>query len=221
MVSFSFADRRSCTWLAPFVLLISAIVFAQAVRAQKSPRRPGLWEVTTRTLLDGKPRERSTHLDRLTKDERAAVLAQMRQKGIRLVSDTAAGRVIQVCVSQEQARSEPEFFGPSLRAVGCAQQLVGRADDGKTQLFEFTCQGKFVGSGKGQTTLLSPESYNGWTETTTRAPQGMVQKLDKPMLVRNEIKGRWLKADCSSLQNQSTAESPARPSATPKQKSAP
>lgn len=178
-------------------VLLAGWVATQAY-AQKSPRRPGLWEVTTRTLLDGTARERSTNLDKLNEEERANVMEQMRKNGIRLVSDTAAGRVIQVCVSQEQATKEPEFFGPTLRAVGCRQQEVGRLNGGKTVLFEFVCEGKFVGSGRGETTLDSPESYFGWTETRTTAPDGMIKKLDKPVLVRNEIKGRWLRERCPS-----------------------
>jgi Protein of unknown function (DUF3617) len=182
-----------------FVLLSFLLLAVEPALAQKSPRRPGLWEVTTRTLLDGKARERSMSFDRLTKERKAEVLEQMRANGVRLMSDTAAGRVIQVCVSQEQARKEPEFFGPTLQAVGCKQQEIGRTDGGKTAMFEFACMGKFVGNGKGQTTLESPERYSGWTETKTSAPDGMIKPLNRSMLVRNEIKGRWLKADCGTL----------------------
>jgi hypothetical protein len=181
------------------LLLSVAFLIAEPAFAQKSPRKPGLWEVTTRTLLNGKARERSMSFDRLTKERKAEVLEQMRANGVRLMSDSVAGRVIQVCVSQEQARKEPEFFGPTLQAAGCKQQEIGRTDEGKTSMFEFACLGKFVGNGKGQTTLETPERYNGWTEIKTRAPDGMIQQLGKPMLVRNEIKGRWLKADCGAL----------------------
>jgi hypothetical protein len=205
------ACKHVCAQSVTFLVIALATTPAFA---QKSPRRPGLWEVTTRTLLDGQPRERSTNLDKLSKQERDAVLAQMRSNGIRLISDTKAGRVIQVCVSQEQARKEPEFFGPTLRAVGCNQQEVARQNGGKTVQFEFTCQGKFVGRGKGETTLDSAESYFGWTETRTTLPDGMIKPIDKPMLVRNEIKGRWLRERCPPLtQEQNATEGKTKPKA--------
>jgi hypothetical protein len=181
--------------------LVFSVGFASALllfcapeaSAQMSPRKPGLWEIKTRTLIDGKVQERSLAYDRLDKQDQSKVQEAMAKRGMKLMSDGDDGRTIQMCLSQQQATKRPELFGSTMRKGGCVATEVGRKDGDKTALYEFVCTGNFPGSGLGEMTLESPQKYSGWTQVK-QAEAGKPART-----IRNEVKAKWVKTDCGNL----------------------
>ncbi len=161
--------------------------------AQMSARKPGLWEIKTRTLIDGKIQERSLAFDRLEKPEQAKVQEAMAKRGMKLIKDGADGRTIQMCLSQQKAVLPPELFGSTMRKGGCVATEVGRKDADKTALYEFVCTGDFPGNGRGEMTLESPQKYSGWTQVK-QAEAGKPART-----IRNEVTAKWVKTDCGAL----------------------
>jgi hypothetical protein len=172
-----------------------AVLFCASpdVAAQMSARKPGLWEIKTRTLVDGKIQERSLAYDRLEKQDQTKVQEVMAKRGMKLIKDGADGRTIQMCLSQQQAVKPPELFGSTMRKAGCLATEVGRKDGDKTALYEFVCTGDFPGNGRGEMTLESPQKYAGWTQVKQT-------EAGKPLrTIRNEVTAKWVKTDCGAL----------------------
>ena len=166
--------------------------------AQMSARRPGLWEVRAKTLLDGKPRPESAAMNTLPDDVKAELERRMATRGMKVISESVEGRTLHVCLSQAQAMKEPELMGEAMRKRGCESVQAPREKGGKKVNYRFTCTGKISGSGKGEMTLTSPEKYSGWTEVVNEGaatPAG----VKKPVIIRNEIAAKWLKKDCGGL----------------------
>jgi hypothetical protein len=161
--------------------------------AQMSARKPGLWEIKTRTLVDGKAQARSLAFEQLDKQDQNKVQEAMAKRGMKLIKDGDDGRTIQMCLSQKRAVSPPELFGSTMRKGGCVATEVGRKDGDKTALYEFVCTGDFPGNGRGEMTLESPQKYFGWTQTK----QAAVGKPERT--IRNEVTAKWVKTDCGAL----------------------
>ncbi len=177
-----------------FVIVFSLFAsLSSNANAQVSARKPGLWEIQTRTLVDGKIQERSLAFEKLDKEDQGKVQEAMAKRGMKLIKDGNDGRVIQMCLSQQQAVKPPELFGATMRKAGCAATEVGRKDGDKTALYEFVCTGNFPGAGRGEMTLDSPEKYKGWTQVNENQPGKPARSI------RNEVNAKWLKTDCGGL----------------------
>lgn len=178
-------------------LIITFGIVASA-QAQMSARRPGLWEIRAKTLLDGKPRPESAAMNTLPDDVKAELERRMATRGMKVISESAEGRTLHVCLSQAQAMKEPELMGEAMRKRGCESLQAPREKASKIIDYRFTCTGKISGSGKGEMTLTSAEKYSGWTEVINEGaatPAG----VKKPAIIRNEIAAKWLKKDCGAL----------------------
>jgi hypothetical protein len=184
----------TCPRLASGVLVVLSVsFFSTNTEAQMSARRPGLWEIKTKSLVDGKAPERALSFDKLSKEEQAKVQEAMADRGMKLISDGPKGRVLHVCLTQPLAQKEPELFGSVMRKQGCTTTLKGRKNEGKTAMYDFTCKGAITGAGSGEMTLSSPQAYKGFTQVV----QLESGKPDKT--IRQEVDARWLKDDCGKL----------------------
>jgi Protein of unknown function (DUF3617) len=165
------------------VIAIAASLIGNNAFAQKSARRPGLWEIKSKTWLDGKVRTATMGIDTATPEMRKQIDSQTASRGFKIVNDTPEGRTVNLCVSQAQALKEPEVMTAAMRKRGCDAVLIGKKPDGAS-MYEFTCAGNVSGAGRGEMKLISPERYEGFTEVNNKGA------LQGPQLVRNEIKAR-------------------------------
>ena len=181
-----------------FGLFLVGLGAFSAADAQMSARRPGLWEVRAKTLLDGKPRPESAPMSSLPADVKAELERRMAGRGMKLISEGPEGRTLHVCLSQNQAMKDPELMGDAMRKRGCESVQSPRAKGSKKVDYLFTCTGKVSGSGKGEMTLVSAEKYSGWTEVINEGA-ATPASVKKPVVIRNEIAAKWLKKDCGNL----------------------
>ncbi len=177
-----------------FALLMIVLGSASfSASAQMSARKPSNWGIKKRTLVDGKIQERSLAFEKLAKEDQNKVQEAMAKRGMTLVKDGADGRIIRMCLSQQQAVKPPELFGATMRKAGCSATEVARKDGYKTAMYEFVCTGKYPGVGRGEMTLESPQKYFGWTQVSEN-PTGKPQRT-----VRNEVSAKWVASDCGKL----------------------
>ncbi len=174
------------------LIAVATLLMSDFAFSQKSARRPGLWEIKSKTLLDGKVRTATMGIDTATPEMRKQIDSQTASRGFKIVNDSPEGRTVNLCVSQSQAQKEPEVMTAAMRKRGCDAVLIGKKPDGAS-MYEFTCAGNVSGAGRGEMKLISPERYEGFTEVNNKGA------LQGPQLVRNEIKARWLKKDCGVL----------------------
>ena len=181
-----------------FGLALIGLSLVTTADAQMSARRPGLWEIRAKTLLDGKPRPESAPMSSLPADVKVELERRMASRGMKLISEGPEGRTLHVCLSQTLAMKEPELMGDAMRKRGCESVQSPREKGSKKVGYLFTCSGKVAGSGKGEMLLTSAEKYSGWTEVIyegAATPAG----VKKPLVIRNEIAAKWLKKDCGGL----------------------
>lgn len=169
------------------VLLASAGALASAHSQQGMS--PGLWEVTTNiknaAMGDAMARMQQ-QMAAMTPEQRAMMQQMMASRGM---SVNPAGNAITAknCVAKDQAARG----GVPQTDSHCTNTETSRS--GSTVKYAFTCTGEHPMTGTGEFTMSSPTAY-----TMHSVSDSMVD--GKPQHVEMDIAGKWLGADCGSVQ---------------------
>ena len=152
----------------------------------------GLWEQTVATKtqdgqLEAKMAEAQARLASLPPETRKMVEAQMQSRGMQMGPH---GTTIRTCLTKEQAERDPQPPAESR----CTREKLDHT--GNTWKYKFSCaaeNGRPPTSGEGTFTMTSSTSYSG-VSTVEMPIQG------KPTKVESQVTGKWLGADCGSVQ---------------------
>lgn len=150
--------------------------------AAESHIRPGLWEITTSSMLlalvPQVPPEQMQQLENLA-----------RQYGLelpRIQNGTAASRI---CITRQMAEEEiPSYF--HLPEAGCSIENGVRIEN--SYKMDLVCTHSVLkGNGRAEGTFTTPERFSGWT-TFSGTLQG------RPVSEQADTSGHWISAECQT-----------------------
>ncbi|MED5621430.1 DUF3617 domain-containing protein [Ideonella sp. BN130291] len=169
--------------------LASATLASHA--ADPAKRKPGLWEVQSKTQGGGMPAggmpDMNEAMKQMSPQQRAMVEQMMKDRG---VGTGAKPNSFRYCLSKEKA--EKDFVPQTDPDTDCTHKMDSTsATEAK---FSFSCKRKDGSSvqGEGRAYNLTPESY-------AMDMRMKMQHDGKPMEMQMEQKGKWLGADCKGL----------------------
>lgn len=171
-------------------LLLAALLAAgsQAVLAQ-TKLQAGLWEHTMQMKsgsgqMEGAMAKMQAQLAAMPPAQRQQVEAMMARNGAAMGS---APNTVRLCLSKENAeRGEPPQGDGR-----CKQEVLQRS--GSTIKFRFSCSGNPPSTGEGEYQVSGPTAFSGHSVINT-VVQGKPERMEMTQT------GKWLSADCGSLQ---------------------
>ena len=148
--------------------------------ADKLNVKLGLWEITSVTQMTGMPQLAPDLLAKMTPQQRAQMEAAFKAEA----SKGPHKDVSKECVTQKDL-DHP--FSTSSDRKDCKQTIVSSS----RSLLEthVVCTGQNKGTGTFRVTAANPETISGDYNLTSG--EGA-----HPMVIKSQIKGRWLGADC-------------------------
>ena len=144
--------------------------------------RPGLWEVTTTSML-------LALVPRIPPDQMQQLSDLAKQYGLEIPRIENGAATSRVCITQEMANQEiPSYF--HVHQTGCSVKNATRSDN--SYKMDLVCTGSPVkGTGRGEGSFSTPERFSGWTVFT-----GTMQ--DRPFNEHADTSGRWIGASCET-----------------------
>lgn len=167
-----------------------AVVALAAQAADPARRKPGLWEVQSKTEGGGMPGgmpDTGEAMSKMSPDQRAMVERMMKERG---VGTGAKPHSFRYCLTKE--RAEKDFVPQNDSEADCTHN-VNHSSSSEAK-FSFSCKRKDGSTvdGEGRAYNLSPESY----------AMDMHMKMvhdGKPMEMSMQQQGKWLGSDCKGL----------------------
>jgi hypothetical protein len=144
--------------------------------------RPGLWEVTTTSML-------LALVPRIPPDQMQQLSDLAKQYGLEIPRIENGAATSRVCITQEMANHEiPSYF--HVHQTGCSVKNATRSNN--SYKMDLVCTGSPVkGTGRGKGSFSTPERFSGWTVFT-----GTMQ--DRPFNEHADTSGRWIGASCET-----------------------
>ncbi|MDQ3186673.1 MAG: DUF3617 domain-containing protein [Pseudomonadota bacterium] len=162
------------------LLLLSLLSIVSAANAAKNNVRPGLWEVTTTSML-------LALVPQIPPDQMQKLTSLAKQYGFDMPQIQNGAATSKVCITQQMADQEiPSYFHHN--QSGCHIKNAIRAED--SYKMDLVCTDpQFKGNGRAEGTFTSPESFSGWTTFS-----GTLQ--NNPVNEHADTSGRWISANC-------------------------
>jgi hypothetical protein len=160
---------------------LSLLLAASPASSAESPVRPGLWEVTTTSLL-------LALVPQIPPDTMQKLTRLAKKHGVDVPQIQNGAATSKVCITPEMAEQDiPVYFHQA--QLGCSAQNTTRT--GSSYRTELVCaNAQFKGNGTAEGTFTSPESFSGQTQFS-----GVVQ--GNPIDEHADVTGRWISASCS------------------------
>ena len=168
----------------PIVVAVLMTVCGAGAHAATLDAKPGLWETTSTSKVEGGASPRASDLSKLAPDQRARAAQAMAQRG----DARPAVSVTQQCVSPDMLQKWETFAkgGPSSE---CQRKVIDQSD--RHVKMTVTCAGgKSVG--EMEMTALASDRITGKVATRIRTDTSE-RKVDI------SFESRWLAADCGKL----------------------
>jgi len=153
--------------------------------------KPGLWEITSQ-IQGGSGEtaralaEAQKQLANLPPDQARIMRDMMAKQGVHLASTPGGGTVIKTCMTQDMV----ERNAVATQQGDCTHTSSPRV--GNRMPFSFVCT-QPPSRGEGQVTFVSPEAYS-VQMAATAVVNGKPEKMDL------QASGRWLGANCGTIQ---------------------
>lgn len=147
--------------------------------AERLNVKPGLWEITTNSQIEGTLPIPKEMLDNMPPEQ----LEQIKQA---MARESARNEVERECITERDL--DQPFHG--VDEEGCTQQVVRTGRN--TQELRLSCTGEVKGRGTFVVNTPSPE-------TMTGALDFEVGDGDNVMRMKATMQGRWLGSDCGDL----------------------
>jgi|tagenome__1003787_1003787.scaffolds.fasta_scaffold20261111_2 hypothetical protein len=171
-------------------LILSLLLLLPSISSAETTARPGLWEITTTSVLLGMvPEVPADKVQKLTK------LAK--QYGVTLPKIQNGAATSRICVTPEMAEQKiPDYFHQ--RQSGC--NVIKTAETENTYKVDLICSGSAVkGNGKAEGTFIDSETFSGYTEF-----DGAIGGT--PVKDRADTTGRWIGERCKGAQSANNLE---------------
>lgn len=166
-----------------FLSISFLLAATSASSAERVMPRPGLWEVTTKSLLLGMvPHVRPDQMQKLT--------SLAKQHGFDLPQIQSGAAISKVCITEQMAQQEiPVYFHED--RIGCTVKNTTRTES--SYKMDLVCSNpQFEGSGTAEGTFASAESFSGQTAFT-----GTLR--GNPFNDQADFSGRWIDAGCEVI----------------------
>lgn len=162
--------------------IVSAAGAAENTESMENNVRPGLWEVTTTSML-------LALVPQIPPDQMQKLTSLAKQYGLdmpRIKDGTATSKI---CITPQMADQKiPSYF--HAYQSGCSIQNAIRTEN--TYKMDLVCTNpQLKGNGRAEGTFTSPESFSGWTIFN-----GTVQ--NRPINEHADTTGRWISASCAT-----------------------
>lgn len=186
--------KQKTAWLAVGLLMLSPVVCADStqkiVQSLVKDVKPGLWEVTNKTAVDGQQLpDMNKMLEKVPPEMRAQVEAMLEKKSARL----ASGKAVQVCLTKEQLAKQEYENNPQDRC-----QLSNIQRNGDTTHVTVQCSKP---KAQGETTVTRINS-KAWTSVS----QMSVEEGGSTHAVSSEASAKWLSDTCAAAKPEPKAE---------------
>ncbi len=159
-----------------------------AMPAAAQNMKPGLWEITNKMGGEqgAQMAEMQKQMASMPPEQRKMMQEMMAKQGVNMAPG-GGGMAVRVCITKEMAaRNE----APAGQQGDCKQEQVKRS--GNTTRFKFTCTNP-PGSGEGEYTLHSPESYSMKMNMTGQSAKG------RPGNMTMDAQGKFISSDCGNV----------------------
>lgn len=168
-------------------VLLGAALLSLPAAAQKS--EAGLWEYRIALKsgsgrMEGAMAQMQQEMAKMPPEQRKMMEQMMASQGMGMGGGANA---VRLCISKEQAARDEMPTGDDK----CRQTSLTRS--GNTLRFAFVCEGKPPTKGEGSYTFEGGRAFSGQTVVDTVVD-------GKPERIESQIQGRWLGADCGSIQ---------------------
>jgi uncharacterized protein DUF3617 len=162
-------------------LLLVSIV--SAAGAAENHLRPGLWEVTTTSML-------LALVPRIPPDQMQQLASLAKQYGLDMPQIENGAATSKVCITQKMADQEiPTYFHQN--QSGCSVKNVTRTEN--SYKMDLVCTDPHLkGNGRAEGTFTNPESFSGWTMFN-----GTLQNT--PVNEQADTSARWISANCGTV----------------------
>lgn len=164
------------------ILLLSFLSVASAASGADNSIRPGLWEVTTTSML-------FALVPQIPPDQMQKLTSLAKQYGLDIPQIQDGAATSRVCITQQMAEQDiPSYFHSN--QSGCSVKNAIRSEN--SYKMDLVCTGSpLKGNGRAEGTFATAESFSGWTVFT-----GTVQ--DTPVNEHADTTGRWISASCGT-----------------------
>jgi hypothetical protein len=161
------------------------LLLAPSLSAAEITARPGLWEVTTTSVLLGLVPE-------IPPDQLQKLSKLARQYGVVMPQLKNGAATSKICVTQQMAEQQiPDYF--LQRQSGCSIKKTAQTEN--AYKFDLVCAGPEIkGSGKAEGMFADSENFSGQTEFN-----GVVRGT--PVNDRADTNGRWIGDNCKAVPN--------------------
>jgi hypothetical protein len=162
------------------ILLSLSLLSIVSTSAAENHMRPGLWEVTTTSML-------LALVPQIPPDQMQKLTSLAKQYGLDMPKIQNGAATSKICITQQMADQEiPSYFHHS--QTGCSVKNAIRTEN--SYKMDLICtDSQFKGNGRAEGTFTTPESFSGWT-TFSGTLQG------SPINEHADTSGRWISASC-------------------------
>lgn len=162
--------------------LLPVISAAGATDYKEHNIRPGLWEVTTTSML-------LALVPQIPPDQMQKLTSLAKQYGLDMPQIQNGAATSRVCITQQMADQKiPSYF--HAQQSGCSIKNAVRTEN--SYKMDLVCtNSQLKGNGRAEGTFMTPESFSGWTIFN-----GSVQ--DRPVNEHADTTGRWISASCET-----------------------
>jgi hypothetical protein len=166
--------------------LLSIVSAAGATDYKEHNIRPGLWEVTTTSML-------LALVPQIPPDQMQKLTSMAKQYGVDMPQIQNGAATSRVCITQQMADQEiPSYF--HAHQSGCGIKNGTRTEN--SYKMDIVCTNPQIkGNGRAEGTFTTPESFSGWTIFN-----GSVQNT--PVNEQADTHGRWIGASCGTAKSQ-------------------
>lgn len=167
------------------LLLLSLLSIISAASAAENNMRPGLWEVTTTSML-------LALVPQIPPDQMQKLTNLAKQYGLDMPKVQNGTATSKVCITQQMADQKiPPYFHHN--QTGCSIKNAIRTEN--SYKMDLVCtDSQFKGNGRAEGTFTNPESFSGWTTFN-----GTIQ--NNPVNDYADTSGRWINASCETMKS--------------------
>jgi len=167
------------------LLSLSLAGMVSVAGAAENNIRPGLWEVTTTSML-------LALVPQIQPDQMQKLVTLAKQYGLEMPQIDNGVATSKVCITQQMADQKiPSYFHQN--QSGCSVKNAVRTEN--SYKMDLVCTDpQFKGNGRAEGTFTSPESFTGWTTFN-----GTLQNT--PVNEHADTNGRWISANCGSVKS--------------------
>jgi hypothetical protein len=190
------AVKTACAAASQVAVLLAGGLVGVVAPAQAQTIKPGLWEITQKTNVDGRDMgaqmaQMQAQLEKMPPAQRKMMEEMMAKQGVSMPGTAGGGAMtLKTCLSKEMV--EKNQLAP--QQGDCTHSQQPRS--GNTMKFSFQCKNP-PSTGEGEVTFSGSDAYTTKVRVTT-------QRGGQQHTATMEGSSKWLGADCGSIKPMSS-----------------